>query len=135
MKGLLKHELKNMLSPYYLLYLVILTVFRLVQEAKPFYAAVSSLSFLLIVRLAGDNMKQDEENGWLAMQGILPVTKGQYLLAKYFRYVVICGGHSVVNLSCGSPRRAHLVCIHAGLTTYPLLVSSHLTAWISAIVS
>ncbi len=34
MKGLLKHELKNMLSPYYLLYLVILTVFRLVQEAK-----------------------------------------------------------------------------------------------------
>ena len=48
---------------------------------------------------------------------------------------VICGGHSVVNLSCGSPRRAHLVCIHAGLTTYPLLVSSHLTAWISAIVS
>ena len=51
MKGLLKHELKNMLSPYYLLYLVILTVFRLVQEAKPSYAAVYSLSFLLIVRL------------------------------------------------------------------------------------
>lgn len=95
MKGLLKHELKNMLSPYYLLYLVILTVFRLVQEAKPVYAAVYSLSFLLIVRLAGDNMKADEENGWLAMQGILPVTKGQYLLAKYFRYGVICGGHSL----------------------------------------
>lgn len=95
MKGLLKHELKNMLSPYYLLYLVILTVFRLVQEAKPDYAAVYSLSFLLIVRLAGDNMNADEENGWLAMQGILPVTKGQYLLAKYFRYGVICGGHSL----------------------------------------
>ncbi len=90
MKGLIKYELKKMISVWWLVYVAVMLLVFCLLDWKEHYGLLFALVSLHISRGAGDATRADAESGWLALQGIFPVSKRQYLTAKYIRYGVVC---------------------------------------------
>ena len=106
MKGLIKYELKKMFSLWWLVYaavMIFLFVVRTREETYNYFAYV--LASIHIVKIAADTVRADEESGWLALQGILPVSKRQYLTVKYIRYGIVtalncCFIYTLIGIRC-----------------------------------
>ena len=106
MKGLIKYELKKMISLWWLVYaavMIFLFVVRTREETYNYFAYV--LASIHIVKIAADTVRADEESGWLALQGILPVSKRQYLTVKYIRYGIVtalncCFIYTLIGIRC-----------------------------------
>ena len=106
MKGLIKYELKRIISLWWLVYaavMIFLFVVRTREETYNYFAYV--LASIHIVKIAADTVRADEESGWLALQGILPVSKRQYLTVKYIRYGIVtalncCFIYTLIGIRC-----------------------------------
>lgn len=88
MKGLWKCEWKQFDLSVRIFFAVIAAVWFLFSDPESLFDAYWPILVSLLLLTTGNTISEDEESGWLAMQGILPVTKGQYLLTKYLFYYI-----------------------------------------------
>ena len=106
MKGLIKYELKKMISVWWLVYIAVmifLFVTRPQKENYNYFAYV--LVSTNIAKIACGTILTDEKSGWLALQGILPVSKRQYLTVKYIRCGIVtalncCFIYTLIGIRC-----------------------------------
>lgn len=106
MKGLIKYELKKMISIWWLVYaavMIFLFVARPQKENYNYFAYV--LASVNLARIACGTIRTDEKSGWLALQGILPVSKRQYLTVKYIRCGIVtalncCFIYTLIGIRC-----------------------------------
>lgn len=90
MKGLIKYELKKMISVWWLVYVAVMLLAFYALDWEAYYGFYFALASVHVSKGVGDTTQADEKSGWLALQGIFPVSKRQYLTAKYIRYGVVC---------------------------------------------
>lgn len=89
MKGLIKYELKKMFSVWWLVYAAAMAIIFLMWDGFNGADIIWPLAVLNFTHGAGDNTNEDEKSGWLALQGILPISKRQYLKVKLLRYGIV----------------------------------------------
>ena len=90
MKGLIKYELKKMISIWWLVYIAVTLLAFYALDWEAYYGFFFALASVHVSKGVSDTTRADEKSGWLALQGIFPVSKRQYLTAKYIRYGVVC---------------------------------------------
>ena len=106
MKGLIKYELKKMISVWWLVYIAVMILFFVVrtrEENYNYFAYVFASTNL--AKIACGTIRTDEKSGWLALQGILPVSKRQYLTVKYIRCGIVtalncCFIYTLIGIRC-----------------------------------
>ena len=91
MKGLWKCEWKQFELSVWIFFAVIAAVWFLVSNPESLFDAYWPILVSLWLLTIGNTILEDEKNGWLAMQGVLPVTKRQYLLTKYLFFQIRFG--------------------------------------------
>ena len=90
MKGLIKYELKKMISLWWLVYAAATLLAFYALDWEAYYGFFFALASVHVSKGVSDTTRADEKSGWLALQGMLPVSKRQYLTVKYVRYGVVC---------------------------------------------
>ena len=90
MKGLINYELKKMFSVWWLVYAAATLLAFYALDWEAYYGFFFALASVHVSKGVSDTTRADEKSGWLALQGMLPVSKRQYLTAKYVRYGVVC---------------------------------------------
>ncbi|MBQ8324430.1 MAG: ABC-2 transporter permease [Clostridia bacterium] len=91
MKGLWKCEWEQFELSVRIFFAVIAAVWFLFSNPESLFDAYWPILVSLLFLTIGNTILEDEKNGWLTMQGVLPVTKRQYLLTKYLFFQIIFG--------------------------------------------
>lgn len=134
MKGLIKYELKKMFSVWWLVYaasMILFFVVRTREETYNYFAYV--LASVNLAKIACGTIRADEKSGWLALQGILPVSKRQYLTVKYIRCGIVtalncCFIYTLIGIRCALNG-------NFGLLTFWLPILLHLSFSIAYVSS
>ena len=120
MKGLLKCEWKQFDFSVRVFFAVIAAVWILFSNPESLEDAYWAILVMLFLLSTGNSVLEDERTGWLAMQGVLPVSKRQYLLTKYLFYYISFGAGVLYVFSLVGIRLAMLGRLSLLTFWYPL---------------
>ena len=131
MKGLIKYELDQISWLLQIVLAILTAVYILTKDLESLGDAWWVIVVELLILGSGNTVREDEKNGWLTLQGILPVSKRQYLLAKYLRYELTFAVNAVYIFSLVAIRLALLgrLSISTFWHPLPLYLSMLLACW------